>query len=850
MKSILFVHRTECAIPFKNTLPLETLTKEMVIINNRSNDIDNPVVSLGYSTCSALAVLLRRVQPTPEVFSFIQSDFVHEFFIPQSTVEVWHETAPFLSPIMKLINNDALKHKETAVITRTALCLTLAGKLFGKPLRQPKAIFGVDNEEDYIPNDFGEVYESLVIGVEESTNRYTKMNPKPRFINNFALLLHKNDVNLNNFQTPEDIKLISEFIHDLHCLLNKKLQITNHFLSLLHPLEIVIKLSNILSKYTSSYIDNYLKSNNVDPCAHVVFKTGITGINAIDQITQIISSRSEYSTITEWFVFLKHIVYCFNTCIDMLLVGTERQEIGSKIRNNIIKPLYTSINFLDIIRTNVNELTTRSQLLDPLHNESITVDDKNTTNILDIDTNTTKPKEVNLQTNIDLDNMKLPDLIETLSTLNDIPNTLFDDIFKQYIQLPVCLIEPISYCCLNENNRKCIENIIQKEIGTTYDNIFDNLSQYLISSQPSHTFISVQKSLDFWEVQDIFNDYLPSQRDTSRTHTMNGQLMLYITRTFDNDVLSYLHESFLQRFIHTLPTTHSLYTSPYDKLLYNDLWGTHTPPVSSPRQASEALISLQTIIPIEQSCMDSFIHNLLESSNIDLILSCILQQKKYITAGLECALTKHLPYSEHYLKCSSSHSISEGNISLIIAQFKQNPIQMLHIIASCLPYFSNEMLYNIYKKLVSLNLPSSNLLISQYIQSTISVLLFENSQFQHIQPPTTIISIIAYHHSMKHIQHALLEPEHNKTMIITIVKLLQNIYGSAKVIDLLRMFRNSWVEKNGMAFLWDLVCISSINNSLDRLIIEDIFQFRPDYIEQRNIITRRDTILSLFLQHL
>ncbi|EDR24835.1 hypothetical protein EDI_216140 [Entamoeba dispar SAW760] len=150
-----------------------------------------------------------------------------------------------ISSVMRLVDNNALKHTETAVVTRCALSLIVAGLKYGKPNKPSKGIFGIDNEEDYIPNDFNEIYQQLLKGIEDDTLKHSKISSKHYFIPHFGLLPSLNLLSIESLKTNNEISQMTTFLEEIHFILKRGIRINDHFLTLLQLINIAKELFTI-----------------------------------------------------------------------------------------------------------------------------------------------------------------------------------------------------------------------------------------------------------------------------------------------------------------------------------------------------------------------------------------------------------------------------------------------------------------------------------------------------------------------------------------------------------------------------------------------------------------------------
>ncbi|EDR27682.1 hypothetical protein EDI_278530 [Entamoeba dispar SAW760] len=902
IRAILTVHRPEYAIPFKYSLPIEPLAKEMILINARSDGIDNPVISLSSASFSALAVLLRRLKPTKEVFLLLklfidehilpihlaireilrydlkpyqktehplydslclEADAVRDFEVSELSQETWSQTATMISSVMRLVDNNALKHTETAVVTRCALSLIVAGLKYGKPNKPSKGIFGIDNEEDYIPNDFNEIYQQLLKGIEDDTLKHSKISSKHYFIPHFGLLPSLNLLSIESLKTNNEISQMTTFLEEIHFILKRGIRINDHFLTLLQLINIAKELFTNLIKYTPSYIDDYLDMHNIEMCAMKLSKKGLNGQKIIDSIIFEIADNPFSDKIIHWLTKIRDLNHCYSICLDVLLDSVKGDGIFQELRGQIVIPLYfASIlqGLIDINTTITNEYVHR--VIDLTVSDALMVFRCSTPLVIINEAEyllrEIRPDiaqalrgEIIIKTPTLKEFKEIESTLKLLSSKQELSQLFYQSLFDIFQPMPISLIEAITYSCLKFENRKYLEYILGKELPHNYDELFDILSKFLSKKIPSKSYITIQTINNFWKIQHFFDKRLPALRDSARNKDHNGQLMLYITKKQSHNILTHLHHKFLLNFIPTIPKNHILFDTDFSKILQDELWGNQTPPVNSNKQALQSLVSLQSILPISNYLKDSFIQRLLEAEETELLLSCLLHPFYFITFALDNPITLHIDHSIHYVKTHSFHFMKEDFLNQIKLKFNQNPLKYIRVLVACLPQFNQNDLYSIYQMSLSIVGGRSDSILVQYIQASVSAILSVCPEYS-TPPPHSIMSVIAFEHSLVFISQSLLSPATRTTIIQELHEVLQGVVGEGRLVDKIDEVRKNWVGKITLRLLWDLICLSTNNQVFDQILVEDVFQDdnRNTDTQPLSMMDRRDSLLSRILVHL
>ncbi|BFU24248.1 hypothetical protein, conserved [Entamoeba histolytica] len=902
IRAILTVHRPECAIPFKYSLPIESLAKEMTLINARSDGIDNPVISLSSASFSALAVLLRRVKPTKEVFSLLklfidehtlpihlaireilrygltpyqqtehplydslclEADAVRDFEVSKLSQETWSETATMVASVMRLVDNDALKHTETAVVTRCALSLIVAGIKYGKPNKPSKGVFGIDNEEDYIPNNFNEVYQQLLKGIEDDTLKHSKITSKPYFIPHFGLLPSLNLLSIESLKTNNEISQMTAFLEEIHFILKRGVRINDHFLTLLQLINIAKELFTTLIKYTPSYIDDYLDMHNIEMCAMKLSKQGLTGQKIIDSIIFEVADNPLSDKVIHWLTKIRDLNHCYSICLDVLSDSVKGDGVLQELRGQVVVPLYFASvlqGLIDVDTTITREYVHR--VIDLTVSDALMVSRCSAPLVIVHEAERllreTRPdiaRALRGETPTNTPALKefkgIEVTLQLLSSKQELSELFYQSLFDIFQPMPISLIEAITYSCLKCENRRCLENILGKELPHDYGELFDILSELLPKKTPSKSYITIQTITDFWKIQHFFDKRLPALRDSARNKDHNGQLMLYITKKQPHSIVAYLHHEFLLKFIPTIPKNHILFDTDFSKILQDELWGNQTPPVNSNKQALQSLVSLQSLLPISNYLKDSFIQRLLEAEETELVLSCLLHPFYFITFALDNPITLHINHSTHYVETHSFHFMKEDVLNQIKLKFNQNPLKYIRVLVACLPQFKPNDLYSIYQMSLNVLGGRSDSVLVQYIQASVSAMLSVCPEYS-TPPPHSIMSVIAFEHSLVFISQSLLSPATRATIVQELHEVLQGVVGEGRLVDKIDGVRKNWVGKITLRLLWDLICLSTNNPVFDQILVEDVFQDdnRNNETQPLSMMDRRDSLLSRLLVHL
>ncbi|ELP84307.1 hypothetical protein EIN_065920 [Entamoeba invadens IP1] len=933
IRVVLTVHHPESVVPYKYTLPIELLAREMCVINARSDGIDNPVISLSEEAFFAVAVLMRRIRPEKEIFSLfrlfldehpipihlgireiirfglkpytksdyeildvlsLEADAVHDFKVPEKCIEVWADVAGLTSSVMKLVDNDALRNVESAVVSRCALSIVLAGIKFGIPVVTTKGMFSVDNEEDYIPSDFKGLYSMLMTGVEDDTKRYSKMSPKPQYITHFAVLppleverigeverkgekssesdtirLSKSPMKQKTtkqaIESSEELLLerrglekIIMMMEEIKKFVTQGVRMSDHFLTLLYVIKFARKTFATLIEYTPSYIDNYLESIDIKGTAVAHQKSGESGLELLGHLVFDIADYPNSDKALCLITKLQKMLIGFSICFDVLLNSLKGDGVLRKLRGEVVIPLYFSAIMQNFVKTDKDLTAEFIYRVEDLDVEDALMIARCSCPLLKVKVaeeqlKNTRPDiaralhgETPSMTPIFKEFEGIESTLMELSKQKELSFAFFHSLFETFnMCLPMRLIEALSYSCLNKKNNMYVERVIDESLPEDYAQKVDVLSQFLPKTQPSLSLVQTTTSKDFWEVQHYFERRLPALRDTARQECFNGQLMLYITKRHPRDILMYLHHQFLDRFTTMIPTNHVLFGVDFKKILMDRLWENQTPPVNSTQSALKALVSMQNTLPISLQLKEEFIENLFRGGENELVVSCLLTHKSYMTFGLDNSITSNVTHSKPYLEEYVFTFTKKYLLNDIQKLFLKDPLKYIRIVVPCLAQFRPRQLYEIYRRTLTVECARSDYLLLMYTQATCATVLLIAPEYNIITPPLSIITLISFHHELIFVVNALLADEATRQMTLTTIqKLSQRVLGCERVVDGITKKADSWEKNLVLRFLWDLLSISTEIPKLDNIIVEDVFGCVVD----KPIIDRRDQLLVSLIQ--